>query len=374
MSLHVGVDASRVDRGQRTGTEQYSAQLIEALGALDREHRYTLYVNARTRPALTLPPNFRARLIPCPRLWTHARLSAEMLTRPPDLLFVPAHVVPLAHPHTVVTIHDLGYRHFPGAHPWRARRYLAWSTAWSAAVARRIIVPSEATARDLVAAHRVPRERIAVIPHGHHPRFRPLPPQEVAAGLARLGIAPPYILFVGTLQPRKNLARALAAFEAFVAGGQPHRLVLVGQRGWLADPLFDAIARADSPAHGRIHLTGYLADADLPIVYNGAAALTFPSLHEGFGLPALEALACGTPVLTSNTSALPEVVGDAALTIDPLDTAAITAGLQRLTADQTLRDTLRERGLARARHYTWQRAAERTLAVLEEVGHHARCP
>lgn len=368
MSLRIGIDASRIDAGHRTGTEQYSAQLVEALGTLDRRNSYTLYANARAKPRLALPANFRARLIPFPRLWTHARLSAELLRQPPDVLFVPAHVVPLAHPRSVVTIHDLGYRAFPEAHPWRARQYLDWSTRWSAAVARRVIVPSEATARDLSAAYGTPRERIAVIPHGYHPRFRPLPRDKVAAGLARLGLPRPYILFVGTLQPRKNLARTLAAFERLVAGGAPHHLVLAGQRGWLADPLFAAITRPGSPARDRIHLTGYLADDDVPIVYNGAELLAFPSLYEGFGLPALEALACGTPVLASNTSSLPEVVGDAALTVDPLDTDAIAAGLVRLIDDEGLREDLRERGLARARQFSWQRAAEQTLAILEEVG------
>lgn len=367
MSLRIGIDASRVATGHRTGTEQYSVQLLEALGALDRRNEYRLYFNARAKPDLNLPDNFRARLIPFPRLWTHARLSLEMLAQPPDVLFVPAHVVPLAHPRTVVTIHDLGYRAFPGAHPWRSRQYLDWSSRWSAAVARRIIVPSAATARDLSAAYGTPRERIAIIPHGYHPRFRPLPAGEVAAGLARLGIDRPYILAVGTLQPRKNLARTLAAFERLVARGLPHRLVLVGRRGWLADPLFAALERPGSPARGRISITGYLADSDLPIVYNGAEALAFPSLYEGFGLPALEALACGLPTLTSNTTALPEVVGDAALMVDPLDTNAIADGLARLLTDRALREELRGRGLARARGFSWARTAEATLAVLEEA-------
>jgi glycosyltransferase involved in cell wall biosynthesis len=367
MSLRIGIDASRVATGHRTGTEQYSVQLLEALGALDRRNRYALYFNTRQRPPLRLPANFRARLIPFPRLWTHARLSIEMLAAAPDLLFVPAHVVPLAHPRTVVTIHDLGYRAFPDAHPWRSRQYLAWSTRWSASVARRIIVPSEATARDLQEAYRIPRQKITVIPHGYHPRFRPLPNDEIALGLARLGLTQPYILALGTLQPRKNLARTLDAFARLCATGWPGRLVLVGRRGWLADPLFASITRPVSPAYGRIDLTGYLPDDDLPLVYNGATALAFPSLYEGFGLPALEAMACGVPVLTSNTSSLPEVVGDAALTVDPLDTSAIADGLTRLANDPALRAMLRIRGVERAARFSWERAAHKTLAVLEEV-------
>lgn len=368
MSLQIGIDASRVSTGHRTGTEQYSAQLLEALGELDTHNSYSLYVNSRQRPALRLPANFRARLIPCPRLWTHARLSLEMLGHAPDLLFVPAHVVPLAHPRTVATIHDLGYRAFPAAHPWRSRQYLDWSTRWSAAVARRVIVPSAATARDLHAAYGTPHEKITVVPHGYHPRFRPLAPEEIVHGLSRLGLTQPYILVVGTLQPRKNLARTLAAFEQFCARGLPHRLVLVGQRGWLADPIFAALTRQDSPAYGRIDITGYLPDDDLPLIYNGATALAFLSLYEGFGLPALEALACGVPVLTSNTTALPEVVGDAAITVDPLDTDAIAEGLIRIVSDAPLRAELCAHGLAQARRFSWRRTAEQTLTVLEAVG------
>jgi glycosyltransferase involved in cell wall biosynthesis len=235
-----------------------------------------------------------------------------------------------------------------------------------------VIAPSEATARDLTAAYGTPPGRIVVIPHGYHPRFRPLDSAVVDAGLARLGITRPFLLFVGTLQPRKNLARVLAAFERLAAGGWPGQLVLVGQRGWLSDPLFAAIAQPDSPAHGRIHLTGYLADDDVPIVYNGAEGLVFPSLYEGFGLPALEAMACGTPVLTSNTTSLPEVVGDAALQVDPLDTSAITDGMARLVGDAALRAKLRQRGLVCAGQFTWRRTAERTLTVLEDVAHESR--
>jgi glycosyltransferase involved in cell wall biosynthesis len=372
MTLHIGIDASRVDRGHRTGTEQYSAQLLEALGEIDRRNHYTLYANGRAKPRLRLPSNFRARLIPFPRLWTHARLSLELASHSPNVLFVPAHVVPLAHPRTVVTIHDLGYRAFPGAHPPLARRYLDWSTRWSAAVARRVIVPSEATARDLTATYSTPQDRIAVIPHGYHPRFHPLDAATVDTGLARLGIARPYLLFVGTLQPRKNLARVLAAFERLAAGGWPGQLVLVGQRGWLSDPIFAASARPASPARGRVHLTGYLDDEDVLIVYNGAEALVFPSLYEGFGLPALEAMACGTPVLTSSTTSLPEVVGNAALTVDPLSIDSIADGLARLVGDANLRADLRQRGLARSGQFTWRRAAEQTLAVLEEVAREPR--
>lgn len=363
--LLIGVDASRTLSAHRTGTEQYSVALLKALMGTPNPHRWRLYAPFPPPHDLTpLPPGWEWRSLPFPRLWTHARLSWEMLRDPPDVLFVPAHVVPLVHPRrTVVTIHDLGYRHFPDAHPAWHRRYLDRSTRWSVGAARRVIVPSGATRDDLAHLLHIPQAKVSVVPHGVDAAMRRPPDAEIAATLARHGIAPPYILALGTVQPRKNLPATLAALAAMRAAGLPHTLAVVGQTGWLAEPIYEA-ARALG-VEGAVRFTGYAPDTDVPALYAGAAALAFPSLHEGFGMPALEAMACGTPVVAANTSSLPEVVGDAGLLVAPDDPAALAAALTRVVADGALRARLIAAGAARAGAYTWERCARETLATIE---------
>ena len=369
-AMHLGIDISRIATAARTGTEHYTYELLAAIARRDRTSRFTLYCN---RPPAALPPlgaNFALRQIPLPRLWTHARLSAELLRRPPDVLFIPAHVLPLGAPlarrtRAVVTIHDLGYLRFPEAHTRAQRLYLRLSTVWSARAAQRIIAVSGATRDDLVRLARVPPEKIAVVHHGLSERFHLLGGPPAAAERAQrvraiVGGDEPYFLYVGTIQPRKNLARLIDAFAGSGAGGA--RLVIAGKRGWLAEGIERRAAELD--VSGRVRLAGYVPDDDLPALMAGALAFVFPSLYEGFGMPVLEAMACGAPVLTSCTSSLPEVAGDAALLVDPEDSRALAAALGRLASEPELRADLRRRGLARAARFTWDRCAEETLRVL----------
>ena len=298
---------------------------------------------------------------------------------------MPAHVVPLAGaPPSVVTIHDLGYLAFPQAHTARRRLELHLTTRWSLRAARRVIAISRATKDDLVRHYGADPARIAVVHHGLSAGFRP---SDDPAALARHGLERPYFLYVGTLQPRKNLERLIEAYataaqllgNAVAAGGGPApgrperipgpgpsapwpQLAIAGRRGWLSQAIERRAAQlgvADS-----VRFLGYVDDGDLPALLSGATAFLFPSLYEGFGMPVLEAMACGAPVLTSTTSALPEVAGDAALLVDPADTAAIARGIARLAADPGLRADLRARGLARAARFTWERCARETREVL----------
>lgn len=383
--MHIGIDASRVTVAERTGTEHYTFELLAALAQLDRQNRYTLYCNQPPAMLPPLGPNFSLRQIPFPRLWTHARLSAELALHPPDVLFVPAHVLPLGvllrrRMRTVVTIHDMGYMRFPESHTPAQRRYLRLSTRWSAHVASQLIAISNTTRADLMRYAGAPPEKIRVIHHGVSPRFQPVEDQDlIAATQAKYGIRPPYFLYVGTIQPRKNLARLLEAFASAArdwglgtgsiapnpASRIPHpQLVLAGKHGWLTGEIERQSTQIFGPDSPAVRFTGYIADQDLPTLLSGALAFVFPSLYEGFGMPLLEAMACGTPVLASATSALPEIAGDAALLIDPEDTAAIADGLARLMSDAVLRADLRARGLARAAQFTWERCAEETLRVL----------
>ncbi|MBC8075133.1 MAG: glycosyltransferase family 4 protein [Chloroflexales bacterium] len=375
--MHIGIDISRLGVSARTGTEHYLHELLAALAQLDRHNPYTLYCNQLPAALPPIGPNMALRRIPSPRLWTHYRLSREMLLRPPELLFVPAHVLPLARPRrSVVTIHDLGYEYFPEAHPRAQRLYLRLSTLWSARVATRLIAISGATRHDLIARYGVPAAKIAVVHHGLSPRFRPEPDlARQQAAQARYGIQPPYFLYVGTVQPRKNLVRLVQAFATFLAGDRGTRhvdhniqLVISGKRGWLTSEIEQAVAQQFGRNDRAVRFTGYVADDDVPALLGGALAFVFPSLYEGFGLPVLEAMACGAPVIAANTSSLPEVAGDAALLVPPTDTAAIARAMRDVATNHALRDELRQKGFARAAQFTWQRCARETLDVLLQAG------
>jgi glycosyltransferase involved in cell wall biosynthesis len=221
---------------------------------------------------------------------------------------------------------------------------------------------SAATRDDLVATLDVPAAKVSVVHHGVRP-VACLADSERRDRRERLGITQPYVLFVGTVQPRKNLQRLIRAFAHVVAAGLPHRLVIVGRMGWLTEPIRAEVVALDLT--DRIHFAGYVPDDDLPALYCGADAFAFPSLYEGFGMPVLEALACGVPVVASDTTSLPEIVGDAGVLIDPLDEAAIGDALVRVLADASLRARLAVAGPERAAHFSWERCARETLAVLE---------
>ncbi len=364
--LTIAVDASRALPTHRTGTEHYSVFLLRALMALETPHRWRLYApGPPPDDLLPLPPRWEWRVIPFPRLWTHLRLSWAVARDRPDMLFVPAHVVPAIHPRaTVVTIHDLGYRRFPETHTASSRRYLDWSTRWSVRAARRVIAVSGATRDDLVTMLGLPKAKITVVHHGVRPTVRPSE-AVVRATLERLGIPRPAVVFLGTVQPRKNLRRLIRAFRQVVDAGLPQTLVIAGRMGWLAEPI-----RAEVAACGlteRVHFAGYVADDDLPALYTGADAFALPSLSEGFGMPALEALAYGVPVVAANTTSLPEIVGEAGLLVDPLDEAAMGAALVRVLTDQPLRTYLSAAGPERAAQFSWERCARETLTVLERA-------
>jgi glycosyltransferase involved in cell wall biosynthesis len=373
----IGIDASRAVLAHRTGTERYALEIVRAIAALveagESDDRLTLYFNQTPPPGILLPSaRVRWRVIPSRRLWTLGQLSLEMLTHPPDVLFVPAHSLPPILPRhpgaSVVTIHDLGYLHFPAEHPLATRLLRQYSNRWSARRASKVVAISGTTRDDLVRLDSVDPRRVTVVHHGRAPWFRPVADADLIAAIrARYDLDRPYFLFVGTLQPRKNLERLLAAFDRTAEVRPDLVLALVGAGGWQPERLEHALARVR--ARDRVRLLGYVQDDDLPSLLCGSLGLAFPSLYEGFGLPALEAMACGVPVLTSSTSSLPEVVGEAGLLVDPLDVDAIAGGLARLADEPDLRRLLGERGLARAASFTWERSARETLAELHAARH-----
>ena len=362
----IGIDASRAALAHHTGIETYAYQLIRAMASLSQgKARLRLYAH---QPPQRAPwpdgPYVETRIIPFPRLWTHLRLAAEVSRHPPDVLFVPAHVLPLYCPvPAVVTVHDLAYRHHPETYTGFQRRYLDWSTRRHARVARHLIADSAATRDDLLAQYDADPAKISVVHLGRDPSLQPM--LDPAATLAKYQIEGQYILYIGTLQPRKNLLRLVEAFHA-IHDQVDARLVLAGEKGWLYDQIFARVQALN--LNERVIFPGFVAEADKAALISGAAVYAYPSLYEGFGLPILEAMACGTPVLSSNSSSMPEVAGEAALLVDPYRTDAITAGLLRLLTDDALRADLAEKGFQQVQRFSWEKAARRTLDILLDCG------
>ena len=262
----------------------------------------------------------------------------------------------------VITVHDLGFLHYPETLTDESRRYYG-QVGRAVRSAERIIAVSHHTARDLT-EHLGATDRVRVVHNGVGDEFRAASEAAIAAARAAYGVEKPYILFLGTLEPRKNLGTLVKAFR-IVRDRHDVLLLLVGRRGWLYQPIFDTIEQL-----GLRDVVRVVEDArpeDFPALYSGAAAFAYPSLYEGFGLPPLEAMACGTPTVVAGTSSLPEVVGDAALLHPPTDHAALAATLIRLLDDDALRAELGRRGPARAARFTWQEAARRTLDVYQEA-------
>jgi glycosyltransferase involved in cell wall biosynthesis len=353
--LRIAIDASRTTVARTTGTEHYALALIRALIERNNQHHITLYF--RDQPTRDLFPSSERvtyRVIPFRRAWTHLRFAAALWQDRPDVTFVPAHTLPLVFPGSaVVTVHDLGFKHFPDAHPMRSRLYLNWTTQHSARRASVILADSRTTANDLQTLYGTAPDKIHVVYPGVDP------PQIHPADIHRKYKLPQrYLLFMGTLQPRKNIARLVQAYRRYrTLSDDPAGLVLAGKRGWLYDTQWTAGVEG-------VHLPGYVDEDDKGALYANAEVLVFPSLYEGFGFPVIEAMHCGIPVITSRTSSLPELAGDAALLVDPRDSEAITQAISRLEQDRDLRARLIERGRVQAQRFTWERAAAQVLDAL----------
>jgi glycosyltransferase involved in cell wall biosynthesis len=351
----IGIDGTPAVRRVATGTEVYARSIIEALAESRAERTMRVYANAVERPAW-LAPGVEWRGIPFPRLWTHWRLRQALRREPPDVTFIPGHVLPaaLGLP-AVVTIHDVGHRREPQTYSRAARWYLEMTTRYAARRATRLIAVSKSTADDLTRYYGVPGGRITVVHSGIGLRFQPQSPATVHEVLHRLGIDGSYFLYVGRNHPRKNLPMLRRAFDDARRRGLDATLVLAG-------PGHDA-ASSD-----HVHTLPYVADDELPALYAGALALTLPSRFEGFGFPALEAMRCGTAVIASSAGALPEIVGTAGILLNPEDAGAWSQALLELAGDPALQRRLIEAGRARAAEFTWEAAAAKTWRVLDAVG------
>jgi glycosyltransferase involved in cell wall biosynthesis len=348
----LALDASPALRPNPSGTETYAREMITHLAPANPGHILRLYANASAEPAWS-PSGVEWRLLPFRRLWTHWRFRRAIQRDRPDVVFVPSHVLPLAiDVPGVVTIHDLGHRHVPSAYRPSAWLYLEWMTRSMVRRAARLIAVSQATADDLVRFYRAPTERIAVIHSGVDETLAPPTSADMTQLRERYGLPPTYFLYVGRAHPRKNLPLLLRAYRSARLSGLTAGLVLAG-------PGHQAIADEG------VRSLAYVPRADLSALYGGALALALPSRFEGFGFPVLEAMRCGTPVLASTAGALPEIVGEAGLLVNPDDLPAWTEALGRLAQDASLRQRLSQRGQTWSRRFSWVTAATATWSVLE---------
>jgi len=343
------------------------------------------------------PSNFKFITIPYPRLWTQVGLAKQTFKDTHlDVLFVPSHTLPLIKRpglKTVVTVHDLGAEFLPKTHQLKQRAYLKLMTDYQLKSATHIIAVSKATKEDLVKKINIDPKKIDVIYEGYDKKaFKPLKTDQFKDTLKSYDIeSNNYFLFIGTIQPRKNLTRLIEAYSQFIMGGGKRgapsstrsaarmsdgavsrqdplipKLVLAGGKGWLSDEIYELPKKLG--IEKQVKFLGYVPDENLPALYNGAIALLYPSLFEGFGLPILEAMACSCPVLTSNISSMPEIAGQAAILVDPYNIEEIAQGILKLNSDLKLRNKLENMGIAQSKKFSWEKCAKETLSTLLSVG------
>lgn len=366
--MRIGYDVTPL--GERmSGVGTYTLQLLLGMAEAEPTHEFLLLSNRTGHHAqLAAGPPLRDAWAPFPSraLWMQLALPRRLSSLAPDICHYPNSIAPLRSPCPyVITVHDMTLSTMPGHHPWRKQLLVRPLIPLVARRAARVIAVSEQARREIVRLLRIPAERVSVIYEAPAAIFRPAAAAEQARVRAAYGLDGPFVLYVGTLEPRKNLVRLIQAWHRLrQAGAIEHRLVIVGAAGWQYAPIYSEAARLGA---ADLIFPGYVPLADLPALYSAADAFAFPSLSEGFGLPVVEAMACGTPVLISDTPALAEVAGPAALRVDPRSVDSIADGLGRLLGDAALHERLRAEGLARAASLSWLRAARETLVVYREV-------
>jgi len=371
--LRIAIDATAMPVN-RAGAGVYTYQLTRALAAaLGPSDRLTVFDRRAAFGELNASSGVAVRSVRLGGrgervLWEQTSLPLALRRERTQVFHSPHHSLPAiaAGWKSVVTVHDVTFRLLPWRYSLARRTYLMAATTLAARRADAVIVPSQSVADDFVRLFRMRSDRVHVIPEAPPPSMRGVSDLAVLdAARARLRLPERFILSVGTLEPGKNRANLLRAFAKLRARGMPHHLVIAGQRGWgngRSEALAEQLGIGDL-----VMYAGYVPDDDLPLLYNLADTFVFPSWREGFGLPPLEAMACGTPVVASSRPAMPEVLGDAAIFAPPDRPDAIADALERLLTERDLYEDVRTRGLARAAGYIWERAAAETLAVYRAV-------
>lgn len=371
---HIAINAhllSLADSYRGAGIHRYITALLEHLPQVS-EHRFTAYLGDPRAGDVTWA-DIDARLAlfptaspPARALWEQLFLPAHLVHDNIDLLHGPAYALPLICPaRSIVTIHDLSFFLYPQTFKQGNRLYLRLMTSLAVRRANAVIAVSDNTRQDVIRLLKVPADRVHTVPNGIDAVFRPLPEREVQRFRAENQMPERFILCISTIEPRKNLATLIQAYAAL--GNIEHRLVIGGGRGWKFQSIFALVDELG--VRDRVWFPGFVHHSKLPYWYNAADVFVFPSIYEGFGLPPLEAMACGTPVITSNTSSLPEVVGSAGLMVSPTDVAALADAIHQVLSIPELAATLSAQGLTRAARFPWQASAERTAAVYGRILH-----
>ncbi len=352
-----------------TGIPVYVLNLVKEISKIDQENTYFLYTNREIPFRLQLPDNFHVVLVdkPYPKLqmWYQLGLPLRIRKDRLDLYHDTLFLLPffMGRVPGVVTIHDLSGLLMPDFHQ---RKVSLTSKLIPLAVkkARRIIAVSRFTKEEVERLFPAARGKVRVVYNGVSPIFKPSPSLQVERVKEKYGIKGNYIMYLGTIEPRKNLKGLLKAFS-MLRNKIPHLLVIVGMKGWKYEGLFELLRELD--IENRVFFTGFVPTEDLPPLYSGADVFVYPSFYEGFGIPVLEAMACGTPVVASSTSSLPEVVGEAGILADPRSPSDIAMKIMRIIEEPELAERLSSLGLKRAGEFTWERTARETLKVYREV-------
>lgn len=365
--MRIGIDARMVFYSQ-AGISRYISSLIKALWELKPEECFVILQSRKDTTDLARPPFKRVNL------WTPAHnrfeqwlLPAELWPLRLDLLHSPDFIPPLRfRGPSVITVHDLAFLIYPEILTRESARYYGQIDA-AVERANRIIAVSESTKKDLMTLLGVPEAKITVVYEAAESVYRPIPREEAERKVKELfGLELPFVLFVSTLEPRKNVPTLLRAFR--IVKDRYHnglKLVLVGKKGWLCSQIFDLVDALK--LRDDVVFLGFVPGDKLVYLYNTASLLAHPAIYEGFGLPILEAMACGLPVVASNIASIPEVAGDAALLVDPMDEEALADAIRRVLRDSELARTMRARGLERAKSFSWRKTAQETLAVYRDA-------
>ncbi len=374
--MRIGIDGNESNISDRVGSGMYAYQLLKHLYELDTWNEYTVYL--KSPPVLDMPrerKNWKYKVFGPEKLWTQFALPIQLFVDKSnlDLFFSPGHYAPRFSPvPTVVSVLDLAYEKFPEYFKKSDLMQLKSWTEYSVRKAKHVITISESSKRDIVNFYKVPADKVTVTYIGYDTEtFHPVTDQvQIQTVLDKYGFKQPYILYLGTLQPRKNIVRLIQAFKELIDqekyANLGLKLVIVGKKGWLYQEILSEAKKLH--IEDIVIFTGYVSDEEKPALLSGALMYCLPSLYEGFGIPVLEAMACGTPVVVSQISSLPEVVGEYGVLVDPYSVKSISGGLKLLVKDVDLRERLRLNGLKWVQQFDWMHTAKITLSVLERVG------